>query len=58
MNNHEKTPFADANLRRAYLEGVAGVERSYVSPPMVAAYDLGRYERERLQREARPDDDA
>ena len=50
MNNEEKTPFADSNLRRAYLRGLNSKEwqtNDYMSPPMRAAWDSGRAERDR-----------
>lgn len=52
MNNQENTPFQDANLRKAYLEGLRSPEwqtNPYESPPMRAAYDSGRAERQRRQ---------
>lgn len=52
MNNEERTPFVDSNLRRAYLEGLKSREwetNTYMSPPMRAAWDSGRNERARLR---------
>ncbi len=52
MNNAEKTPYVDANLRRAYLAGLNSREaetNTYMSPPMRAAWDSGRHERDRCR---------
>lgn len=53
MNNEENTPFVDANLRKAYLEGLRSPDwqtNPYESP-LRAAYDSGRAERARRRLE-------
>lgn len=55
MNNQEKTPFVDSNLRRAYRRGLTSKDwqkNDYMSPAMRAAWDSGRAKRDRLKAEA------
>lgn len=46
MNNQEGTPFVDANLRRAYLQGLNGEPKPTTNIVQLKAWQTGRRDRE------------